>query len=299
MNSLRASLLLAAAIALAGCNAYRAFFPSSHHDETPPELPAGLERPAVLVFSKTNGFRHDEAIPAGIGLFKEIAARRGWGIFATENGAVHDADLLSRFDAVVWLQVSGDVLDDTQRAALLAWLEAGGGFVGIHGTGGDASYAWSEHPGTLVGAQFIGHPLGPQLQEATIVVEDREHPATRHLPETWVRTDEWYSFAESPRARGVRVLATLDERTYSPRFKLLFMDRDLAMGDEHPIVWNHCAGEGRVFYSAIGHLASAFAEPAHATLLEEATAWAMGLYPDDCASIRIRARSSGAEKNGE
>jgi hypothetical protein len=86
MSSLRASLLLAAAIALAGCNAYRAFFPSSHHDVTPPELPAGLARPAILVFSKTNGFRHDEAIPAGIGLFEEIAARRGWGSSPPRTG---------------------------------------------------------------------------------------------------------------------------------------------------------------------------------------------------------------------
>ena len=271
-------------LCLAGCdlNAWRVVFPSSTHDTTAPELPAELARPSVLVFTKTNGFRHDEAIRAGLALFEEIARRRGWSLYATENGAVHDAERLARFDAVVWHQVSGDVLDDAQRAALRAYLEAGGGFVGIHGTGGDRSYAWSWQPETLVGAQFIGHPMGPQFQEATIRVEDRGHPATRHLEETWVRSDEWYSFAESPRKQGVHVLATLDESSYRPIFELLWLKTDLRMGPDHPIVWTQCIGRGRSFYSALGHPAEAYAEPAHAKLLEEAIAWAM--FSKECST---------------
>ena len=167
-----------------------------------------------------------------------MASRRGWSVFATENGAVHSPELLDRFDVIVWFNVSGDVLSEEQRAALLGRLEAGAGFVGIHGTGGDPSYAWPDHPGRLVRAQFVGHPMGPQFQEGTIRVEATDHPVMDGIPSAWVRVEEWYSFAESPRGEAVEVLATLDESTYSPRMKIAMIDRDLRMGDDHPIVWS-------------------------------------------------------------
>jgi type 1 glutamine amidotransferase len=90
-----------------------------------------------------------------------------------------------------------------------------------------------------------------------------------------VHEDEWYSFERSARGPGVRVLARLDETSYAPRE--LF--RSIAMGD-HPIVWSHCPGRGRAFYSALGHAAATYARPEHAALLEGAVAWAAGLEGD-------------------
>lgn len=274
--------VLVCVVALGGCDVVRVFFPSSDHDEVAPTLPDGLTRPAVLVFSKTNGFRHEEAIEVGLPAFEAIAKQRGWSVFATENGAIHTPDLLSRFDVVVWFNVSGDVLAEDQREALLDWIGAGGGFFGIHGTGGDPNYEWEAHPEVLVGAQFIGHPMGPQFQEGTIQIEATDHPAMRHLGPTWVRVEEWYSFDESPRGPGVQVLATLDESTYSPRMKIAILDRDLRMGDDHPIIWTHCIGKGRAMYSALGHQEVAYSEPAHLVFLEEATAWLMSTPVGGC-----------------
>jgi hypothetical protein len=282
-RSLLVGLLALAPLALQGCDLVRVFFPSSEHESVPPELPAELMSPAVLVFSKTNGFRHDEAIDAGLPVLEEIARKRGWGLFVTENGAVHNSEQLARFDAIVWFQVSGDVLDDEQRIALQDWIRSGGSFFGIHGTGGDSSYSWDWHPETLVGAQFIGHPMGPQFQEATIRIEAPEHPVMRHLDQSWVRTEEWYSFEKSPRGPGVQVLATLDESSYSPRMKIFFMDRDLSMGADHPIIWTHCIGRGHSLYSALGHQSAAYSEPAHLTLLEEGIAWLIRARARDCA----------------
>jgi type 1 glutamine amidotransferase len=271
---------------LAGCDTLRVFFPSSDHDEISPTLPDGFGRPAVLVFSKTNGFRHAEAIDSGWPAFETIAKKRGWSLLTTENGAVHTPELLAHFDAVVWFNVSGDVLDDPQRQALIDWTEAGGGFFGIHGTGGDSSYKWEDHVKRLVGAQFIGHPMGPQFQEATIHVEAPNHPAMRHLDSTWVRTEEWYSFEKSPRGPGVEVLATLDESTYTPRMKIAVIDRDLRMGEDHPIIWTHCLGRGRALFSALGHQAEAYSEPAHLTFLEEGVAWVMATPASGCVVPR-------------
>ena len=262
-------------LGLSGCDSLRVFFPSSDHDEVAPVLPSDLMGPAVLVFSKTNGFRHSEAIDAGLPAFEAMAKKRGWSIFTTENGAIHTPELLDRFDAIVWFNVSGDVLSEEQRASLLARIDAGAGFLGVHGTGGDPNYKWEAHPAVLVGAQFIGHPMGPQFQEATIQVEAKNHPVMGHLESDWVRTEEWYSFEKSPRGEGVQVLATLDESTYTPRMKIAMIDRDLRMGDDHPIIWSHCIGQGRAIYSALGHQAAAYSEPDHLVFLEKSIAWLM------------------------
>ncbi len=285
-RSLLVGLLVLAPFGLEGCDLVRVFIPSSEHESVPPALPAELASPALLVFSKTNGFRHDEAIDAGLPALEEIAHKRGWGLFATENGAVHNSQQLARFDIIVWLQVSGDVLDDDQRSALQDWILSGGSFFGIHGTGGDPNYAWDWHPTTLVGAQFIGHPMGPQFQEASIRVEAPEHPVMRHLDEIWVRTDEWYSFEKSPRGPGVQLLAALDESSYSPRMKIFFLDRDISMGEDHPIIWTHCIGRGHSLYSALGHQSAAYAEPAHRTFLEEGIAWLIRARARDCVAPR-------------
>jgi uncharacterized protein len=263
-------------------NAWRATHPKRAYETEPVALPAELAAPALLLFTKTNGFRHDEGIPAGVALIEDIAKERGWSLFHTESGAVFTPENLARFQAVVWHQVSGDVLNDAQKDAMKSWIEAGGGWVGVHGAGGDGEYAWRWYVDELLGAQFIGHPMGPQFQDAKLVVEDHAHPATAQLPASFVHNEEWYSFAASPRAKGYRVLATVDESTYAPRLKMLGMDRDLAMGADHPVIWSHCQGRGRVFYSALGHQAESYERPELSNLLEGAIAWAARLEGEGC-----------------
>jgi len=273
-------------MSLSGCSIIRTFFPSSAHEIEPPSLPDLLARPAILVFSKTNGFRHDEAIEAGLPALRSIASKRRWGYVETENGAVHNPEQLARFDVIVWFQVSGDVLDDDQRLALQDWIKSGGSFLGVHGTGGDPSYDWNWQPETLVGAQFVGHPMGPQFQEATMKIEARGHPVMRHLDETWTHTEEWYSFEKSPRGPNTFVLATVDESTYSPLMKILFWSRDLAMGEDHPVIWTHCIGRGHSIYSALGHRAEAYSDAKHLGFLEESIAWLTRARYRDCANPR-------------
>ncbi len=243
-----------------------------------PALPEGLASPAILVFSKTNGFRHEEAIPPANAFFAQLAEDNGWGYFQTENGATFNPDYLARFDAVVFNNVSGDVFTAEQQAAFRDFIEQGGGYVGIHAAG-DNSHTWEWYVEDMINAHFIGHPMDPQFQEATVRVEDGSHPASQGLPEEWVRTDEWYSFEASPREEGYHVLATLDETTYSP---VGMFDQDLRMGDDHPIIWWHCQQQGRVLYSAMGHQAEAFAEPLHLQMLTGALRWAIGLEGNEC-----------------
>jgi hypothetical protein len=204
---------------------------------------------------------------------REIAARRGWQVFATENAAAFDDALLARFRVVLGNNITGDNWTAEQKAAFTRWAEGGGGFVGVHGAAGTRTRYWDWYTDVLLGgARFTAHPMFPQFQQATLRFEDRTHPATRHFGETWTHTDEWYSFEKSARAYGSHVLATLDESTYAPKA----FGEDLSMGD-HPIMWTACPGRGRSFYSALGHTAETYARPEHARMLEGAIAWAAGL----------------------
>ena len=264
---------------------YRSFVGLNVFETVPPKLPASLDEKAILIFSKTNGFRDDKQIATANKVLADIAKRSQWSFYVTENGAVFNSAQLQRFKAVVWNNVSGDVLTEAQRDAFKTWLEQGGGFVGLHGAGGDPSYAWQWYEDELIGAKFNGHTLGPQIQQATLLIEDGEHPATAGMDKVWVRSDEWYSFADNPRDKGYRILVSIDESSYQPVEGLLpfFEPKDISMGDDHPLVWSHCVGRGRALYSALGHTASSYDEPRHQQLLGGAMAWAAGFAGQACA----------------
>lgn len=286
------ALLVTVASGLAGCNAGRwllAKVTPPPIDTERPTLPAELSRPAVLNFSKTGGYRHEEAIPACTGVLEEITSRRGWSIYSTENGAVMNPEDLARFDVVVWNNVSDVVLSEEQEANFREWMEQGGGFVGIHNTVSTKDSQSDWFLDELVRALFIGHIMDPQFQDARMVIEDRDHPATKHLGEDWVRSDEWYSFEESPRDKGAHVLAVLDEESYSPTMNLPWPipDRDLTMGD-HPVVWSHCIGRGRAFNSALGHKGEHYDEPDHQKMIEGAVAWAARVEGTGCDEVAAR-----------
>lgn len=255
-------------------NVARALRPSTAVDSVPPEVPS-LTEPAILAFSKTNGFRHDEAIAAGIPALARIAAKNGWSMFHTENGAVFDTAALESVRVLVWLCASGAPLSESQRAAVQAWIERGGGFVGIHAALDDSHASWEWYQRSIIGMDFTGHPL--EHSTVNILLERPDHPAMRGLPKVWGRKDEWYSWDRSVRGQnGVEVLATLDESMYEPRLQLLWIDADLRMGD-HPVVWTRPVGQGRAFLSALGHTGTSYSEPEHLSLLEGGIAWAGGL----------------------
>jgi type 1 glutamine amidotransferase len=200
---------------------------------------------ALLVFSKTTGFRH-QSIPAGVRALREIGAEAGFAVDATEDAATFSVANLACYDAVVFLSTSGAVFDDEQREALESYVRGGGGYVGIHAAT-TTEYDWPFY-GELVGARFNGHP---PVQKATMVVEDDAHPATAHLDASWTLVDEWYEFTDDPQPR-VRVLLSVDEATYEGG----------QMGSGHPIAWCHDVGAGRSFYTALGHPDEVYRDPA-------------------------------------
>lgn len=127
----------------------------------------------------------------------------------------------------------------------------------------------------LLGAKFTAHIMGPQFQVANVDIEAKDHPAVHALPKQFEHSEEWYSWEDSPRKKDFRILATIDESSYSPVQQLFGQEKDLRMGD-HPVVWTNCVGHGRSIYSAMGHAAEAYDVPEHKRLLEDGLAWALG-----------------------
>jgi type 1 glutamine amidotransferase len=214
----------------------------------------------VLLFARTAGFPHP-SIPAALTALEQLGPGNGFVTEATEDPVVFTSTGLARFQVVVFVMTTGDVLNAAAQSAFEAWIAGGGNFVGIH-SATDTEYDWPFY-GQLVGAYFKQHPA---VQPADVVVETSDHPATAPLPARWRRTDEWYDFQANPRG-NVTVLATVDESTYTGG----------TMGADHPIVWAHTtSGGGRAFYTAMGHTAESYADPIFRAHLAGAVRWAAG-----------------------
>jgi type 1 glutamine amidotransferase len=214
----------------------------------------------VLVYSRTAGYRH-ESIPTAIAALNALQSAGGYVAVATEDPTAFSPGNLARFQVVVFLLTTGDVLDDGQQGAFADWIGAGGNYVGVH-SAADTEHDWPFY-GDLVGAYFVSHP---DVQQASVDIEATTNPLVAGLPSPWVRTDEWYNFDHDPRP-AVTVLATVDESTYVGG----------TMGADHPITWAHATvGGGRAFYTAMGHTDDSYHDPLFQRLLVGGLRWAAG-----------------------
>ena len=215
---------------------------------------------SVLVFSRTNGYRH-ASIEDGVAARTRLATERRWHLESTEDSAAFTDESLASFDVVVFLSTTGDVLDAAQQGAFERFIQSGKGFVGVHAAS-DTEYDWPWY-GALVGAYFRTHPA---VQSASLRPEG-SHPAIEGVPTPWTRVDEWYAFQTNPRSK-VQVLLTLDESSYEPG--------EGAMGADHPAAWLHSYDGGRAFYTALGHTPESYAEELFLQHLTHAIEWAAG-----------------------
>jgi len=207
------------------------------------EQPAPYKTKKVLIFSKTNGFRHN-SIPTGVAALKKLGQENHFIADATEDSLAINSKNLKQYQAVIFLSASGNVLGKDQKLALQKFIQNGNGFVGIHSaTNCEPNWSWYTQ---MIGGIFEGHP---EPQNAKLIIVDHEHPSTKHLPAIWERKDEWYNFKYlNP---NVNVLIKIDESSY----------KGGKHGDNHPLAWYHEYDGGRVFYTALGHSPESYNDP--------------------------------------
>ncbi|MBY5163860.1 ThuA domain-containing protein [Salsipaludibacter albus] len=228
----------------------------------------------VLLFTETAAFRHSEAITQGVPVLESAFADAGIETVHTEDSSIFNDTDLATFDALVMFQASGDPWTAAEKAALEAYQQSGGGIVGIHNaTDMRGDYAWWDD---LVGTLMPGHAATGTSpgQPGTVLVEDRVHPSTEHLPQDWARADEWYNYDVNVRG-DAHVLATMDESTYDPGGN--------AMGYDHPISWCKPYDGGRAWLTGMGHFGAHYTdEPDFVQHIVGGVEWAAGLAEGDC-----------------
>ncbi|WPP50703.1 ThuA domain-containing protein [Catalinimonas niigatensis] len=217
--------------------------------------------PSVLVFSKTKGWVHS-SIPAGVTAIQKLGDEYGFQVDTTKDASYFTDEKLRNYRAVIFCNTTGDVLNPEQQAAFERYIQAGGGYVGIH-SAADTEYEWPWYA-KLMGAHFASHPSNSNVRTATIEITDKSHPATTALPDRWERTDEWYNYRSF--YHGIKVLANLDENTYAGG----------THGADHPIAWYHAFDGGRAFYTGGGHTDESYSEPLFLNHLLAGIQYAMG-----------------------
>ncbi len=200
----------------------------------------------LLVITESKGYRHSCVTRKNGALclvektFIELGKKHNFDVECSQDSrSAITAENLKNFDAV-WFYTTGELpLSDTQKADLLGFVRSGKGFGGSH-SATDTFYRWKEY-GALIGGYFDGHPWHTKVK---VIVEDKTHPATKHLGDSFIITDEIYQFRGPYSRDKLRILMRLDLTNLKPGKR---KDNDNALA------WVHQYGKGRVFYTALGH----------------------------------------------
>lgn len=210
----------------------------------------------VLIFAKTAGYYHT-SIKKAMPILHDACARKNVLADTTRQDLDITPTNLKKYKAIIFLNTSGDILDEDQQKVIEDYIKAGGGFLGIHSaTDTETDWLWYTK---MVGAIFVSHP---EQQQAIINIVDKTHPATSFLPEKWSRTDEWYNYKNI--SENIHILAYLDENSY----------KGGENGEKHPIIWWQEIEKGRSFYTGIGHGDESYKEPLVIQHIMEAIMWA-------------------------
>lgn len=235
------------------------------------------EKKKVLAVGMSEGWQHDsvsDALATIYNLGKETGI---WDTYIrtdtqliTKKKLKGNAKNLDFFDAVFFMTTGELPMDASQKADLISFVrDDGKGFLGAHNAT-DTFYKWPEY-GELIGGYFDGHPWNQF--EATVKVEDRGFPATRHFPESFVIRDEIYQTKNLSRF-SVRVLMSLDTSNVDMTAKGVH-------SNDIPLTWVREYGKGRVFYNGFGHPPEVWSQPDIQTMWIEAVKWTLGLTDGD------------------
>ncbi len=217
-----------------------------------PSLFAQDKQFKTLLFTRTNGWHH-ESINEGVDAIRAMAGRHFFDVDWHEDPARFNDKNLEQYDVVIFLNTTGDILNEDQQKAFEKFIRAGKGFVGIH-SASDTEYDWAWYT-KLVGRMFHIHP---KIQTAKLRVVDPNFPGLERMPAVQLWTDEWYEFGEE-KVAGLKYLLAVDETSFDP--KVQWGEKvGKGMGAFHPISWYHDYDGGRSFYTALGHLPSKYSD---------------------------------------
>lgn len=240
-----------------------------------------------IFLSKSSGFEHscikqEDGMPSHVDkVLTQILEPKGIKLLCTKDADLINADNLKNYNLVIFY-TTGDLTTPGEKdpgkpmgpngvADLLAWIQAGGAFLGFH-CATDTFHTPEGGPVTpyidMIGGEFLNH--GAQF-EGTLKVVDPDHPTMANVPQDFKLFDEWYIF-QNFNKDNIHVLAMLepgDERTKQDKYNI----------PNYPVIWCRTYGDGRVFYNALGHREDVWDNPVFQQHVIDAAMWALGEGP--------------------
>lgn len=228
------------------------------------------EKFRVLVLSETGG-HHVQYSAAARVFLDSLSVRKNFGIDYIHDTKLIDKTFLNQYRFFVQLDYPPYAWGDEAMDAFVAYMN-------------DPAHGWiGFHHATLLGT-FDGYPMWPWFSsfmggiqfknyiatfaDAQVNVEDNRHPVMRGVANSFtIDKEEWYTYDKSPRGK-VRVIASVDEKTYRP-------ESTVTMGD-HPVVWTNESLKARNVYIFMGHGPWLFSNAEYRKIFANAIDWASG-----------------------
>jgi type 1 glutamine amidotransferase len=234
-----------------------------------------LNGKSILIFTKNGkGYVH-ENIAASITALQKIGNQLKFNVDTTTNASIFTEESLKKYDAVIFSNTNNDVFDtEPQKIAFMRYIQAGGGFMGIHSAAGtERNWKWFK---LMLGATFLRHP---PYQPFTVHVLNKEHPATKNLAAKWDTKDECYYFKEFNPSIKILLfsdISTIVENNEAPstdstvRPKYIKPD---VFGNRYPAAWCNEFDGGKIWYTALGHNKEDYANSNYLAHLLEGLKW--------------------------
>jgi type 1 glutamine amidotransferase len=192
----------------------------------------------VLAYSKTSGFRHDDAIKAGKTMLMSMGTKQGFEVTFSEDPAAFAASSLAQFEVVFALDPTGVNLSASQKTDFQDWMEKkNGGFAGVH-SATDHEKGWAFYS-EVTGQYYDGHDVCCSQQNIQWDAAAASHPTVVGLPSPWSRSEEWYMFNQNTQ--------------WSAKAGFQILSRVTTSGNTRPVSYVREWSNFRSFYTSLGH----------------------------------------------
>lgn len=220
-------------------------------------LDGKLKNSRVLVYTKNGkGYVHDN-IASAVACVKELGIANSFTVDVSDDASVFTEANLQKYQMLIFTSTNNDVFDtDEQRVAFRRYIEAGGGFVGVHSvTGTERNWKWFKQ---MLGETFSWHAKGQVFRVKNI---DPTHPSMKEVPATWDRHDECYFGKElypGMKVLMVHVLSSLDKDQTD------LVDKNKgSFVDYYPAVWYQQFEGGNIWVTTLGHSKESYQDPVY------------------------------------
>lgn len=261
MNTRVASVLVLAAILF-----------SFQDSPTQKQVKVSWEKVNVLVYTRNGkGYVHDN-IQSAVNAVQNLSREKGFRIDVTDDPSVFTEENLKQYTLLLFPSTNNDVFDtDAQRVAFRRYIQAGGGFVGLHSViGTERNWRWFK---LMIGCTFAWHP---KFQPLEIKVLDKDHPSVAGMPSVWKKEDECYFIKEY--YPGINVVMAHDLSAMNPNEQDAEKIKAYAeyFAGYYPAAWYHEFDGGTIWITTLGHNKEDYEDPVYVNHMLQGMAYVAG-----------------------